>query len=356
METNNKVGLLLQAISEAYNWEVPINSEAIEKELAVDEKAYQGLGIKLLSIAGGLLAATFFLGFVWMSLMSTPGAGLFLGLLVMGGAIALNKISTNTVLDTLLISSYLASYAMIGFALSKMRVDSNMIATALLLLAVVTTLITSGYMLNFFSVLVASASSFSFIFINDTYETVHIYTLLFAAGYAWLSLTEAELIAQNRALNTRYMPLRNGMLFAFVGLLCYLGVSAFRSGKFEDGYLSGAIIILVTLFVMYQVVATLAIEAKSKSLIYIIGVLVMLSAVFAPAICGALLIVFLSFHTGHRTGLTVGIAALIYFTGQYYYDLNYTLLVKSELMMASGAILLAAWFILKKQLKRYEQN
>ncbi|MEO7213492.1 DUF4401 domain-containing protein [Mucilaginibacter sp.] len=357
METNSKVDTLLQTVSEEYDWDLSIHREAIEKELTADESSYQGLGIKLLSIAGGLLAAGFFLGFVGITLMSVPALAIFIGLLVMGCAIVLNKTSTNTVLDTLLISSYLASYAMVGFGMSQMRMDSNIIATALLLLAIITPVITSGYMLNFFSVLVASACLFSFVFINDSYETVHVYTLLFAAGYAWLSLSETELIAQNPPLNTRYMALRNGFLFAFIGLLCYLGIRELHDRDLNDGYLSGGIIILITGFVLYQVVDSLALtEVKSKALIYLMGGLMMLSAVFAPAICGALLIIFLSHHTGHRTGLIVGVIALIYFTSQYYYDLDYTLLLKSELMMASGAIFLSAWFILKKQLKRYEQN
>jgi hypothetical protein len=357
METNSKLEELIQNLSTEYDGQLAINREAIDKELAADANTYQGLGIKLLSITGGLLAAGFFLGFVGMSLMSQPSLAIFFGLLVMGGAIALNKTSANTVLDTVLISSYLASYAMIGFGLSQMHTNDNFLASVLLVLAIATPIITSGYMLNFFSVLIASGCLFSFVFINNAYQSTHLYTLLFAISYAWLSLSEAELIAQNRRVNTRYMALRNGTLFSFVGLLFYLGVNEMHERELSNGYLSGIIIICVTGVLLYHVITSLAIaETKSKVLIYVMSGLVLLSTVFAPSVCGALLIVLLSFQTGHRTGFIVGIMALVYFTGQYYYDLEYTLLVKSEMMMASGAIFLAAWFILKKQLKHYEQN
>ena len=79
-------------------------------------------------------------------------------------------------------------------------------------------------------------------------------------------------------------------------------------------------------------------------------------AVFSPATCGALLILLISFHTGHRLGLILGVVGVIYFVGQFYYNLHYTLLIKSMIMFGTGTMFLAAWLILKKTLKRYEQG
>lgn len=356
MQTNNHTDALISRLTEEHGEQLAINRDAVDKELAADAEAYQGLGIRLLSIGGGLLATFFFLGFVGLVLSQAAEAAMFFGVIVMGGAIWLNKTSTNTILDTVLISSYLASYGMIAYGMVQLHVDANPIATVLLILAVITCVITSGYMLNFFSVLVASGSLFALVLINDAYEITHLLTLLLAWSYAWLCLQETALIAQNPPLSARYMALRNGLLFSFIAILAYLGVADFRSGSLQDNYISGIIIIAVTAFVLYAIVQALALRAKDKLIVYVLGGLVLASAVFAPAICGALLIVFLSFHTGHRTGIATGLVALVYFTGQYYYDLSYTLLIKSEIMMASGALFLLAWFILKKQLKRYEQN
>ncbi|TFF38197.1 DUF4401 domain-containing protein [Mucilaginibacter psychrotolerans] len=356
MQTNNHTDGLIERLSELHGEELAINREAIDKELAADAEAYQGLGIKLLSIGGGLLATFFFLGFVGLVLTQASEASIFVGLLIMAGAIWLNKTSTNTILDTVLISSYLASFGMIAFGMVQLHVDANAIATVLLILAVITCVVTSGYMHNFFSVLVASGCLFAFVLINDAYEITHLLTLLLAWSYAWMCLNETDLIAQNPQLNARYMALRNGLLFSFIAILAYLGVADFRSSSLQDNFISGLIIIAVTAFVLYAIVRALALRAKDKLMVYVLGGILLASTVFAPAICGALLIVFLSFHTGHRTGIAAGLVALVYFTGQYYYDLSYTLLIKSEIMMASGALFFLAWFILKKQLKRYEQN
>ena len=39
---------------------------------------------------------------------------------------------------------------------------------------------------------------------------------------------------------------------------------------------------------------------------------------------------------------------------QFYYDLQLTLLMKSIILMASGALFLAAWYIIRKTLQRDE--
>ena len=356
METNDNVDALLQSLSSDYGGEITIDRESIDKEFAAEAATYKGLGIKMLSIAGGLLGTGFFLGFVGMSLTQIPGVAIIAGLFIMGGAIALNKASTSTILDTTLIASYLASYGMILYGLSRLHTADNMAAGILLALAVITVFITRGYMLNFFSVLIAAGCLFSFVIINDAYQFIHVLTAGFAIGYAWLCLSEPEFIANNPPVNNRYMALRNGALFSFTALLGYLGISDMHSRYFDNGYISAIIIIAVTVFLLHRVVTNTIANWEKRLLAYILGSLALLSTIFAPAICGALLIVLLSFQTGHRTGLVVGIATLVCFTGQYYYDLHYTLLVKSEMMMASGFIFLLAWFILKKQLKYYEQN
>jgi len=69
-----------------------------------------------------------------------------------------------------------------------------------------------------------------------------------------------------------------------------------------------------------------------------------------------LLILLLSFHTGHRVGLITGFLALLYFVSLYYYNMHFSLLIKSGIMVATGMLFLTAWFIFKNTLKRYEQN
>ncbi|MEM9526442.1 MAG: DUF4401 domain-containing protein, partial [Bacteroidota bacterium] len=74
----------------------------------------------------------------------------------------------------------------------------------------------------------------------------------------------------------------------------------------------------------------------------------------APAAAPTLLILLLSFGTGYRLGTAIGALALVYFLGQYYYDLNLTLLTKAYVLLVSGALLLAAYKWLQPKLSTDE--
>jgi len=69
---------------------------------------------------------------------------------------------------------------------------------------------------------------------------------------------------------------------------------------------------------------------------------------------GALLVMLTSFYIGHRTSFIIGLLALIYFVVLYYYDLQFTLLQKSGLLVLTGALFTGGYLLLQKHLKGYE--
>jgi len=73
----------------------------------------------------------------------------------------------------------------------------------------------------------------------------------------------------------------------------------------------------------------------------------MLTIVF-PAISASMLIILLCFWVNYRSGYIIGIMALCYFICQFYYDLSFTLLVKSELLFASGILFGLVYFSVQK--------
>jgi hypothetical protein len=68
----------------------------------------------------------------------------------------------------------------------------------------------------------------------------------------------------------------------------------------------------------------------------------------APGVAGGLMIVVLGYANGNRVLAGLGVAALLFYVSAYYYQLDVTLLVKSGVLAATGAVLLAArWLMLK---------
>jgi uncharacterized membrane protein len=62
----------------------------------------------------------------------------------------------------------------------------------------------------------------------------------------------------------------------------------------------------------------------------------------APGIAAGLMIAIIGFSNANRVLVGLGIAALLIYVGAYYYALDVTLLVKSGVLAATGAVLLAA--------------
>jgi len=59
------------------------------------------------------------------------------------------------------------------------------------------------------------------------------------------------------------------------------------------------------------------------------------------------MIVLLGFANGNRVLVGLGIASLLFYVSGYYYLLDATLLVKSGVLAATGAVLIAArWLVL----------
>jgi len=342
METANEINDMDLLLSEA---------------IATERQSYQGMGIKILSIAGGLLGSIFLMGWIFLLLNDSASVMLVLGFITLITAVYIERKVDNTVLDTACIGAYLASCAMIGSGLEKFYSSDNITTTVLLCVALAVPFFTRAYMYNFLSVVIINGCLYALININHAQELVHLQVALTALAYTWMCLNEAKCLASTGWMNRVYNPWRIGLLCVLLALLTYLAIGGFGTQKFSREWLSSACLIGIILFFLHHIISDLNIrEQRNRVLIYLMVTLVLLPACFAPAVCGALLILMLSFHTGHKPGLILSILALVYFSGQYYYNLHYTLLVKSEMMLATGMLFILAWFILKKTLKRYEQD
>ena len=70
----------------------------------------------------------------------------------------------------------------------------------------------------------------------------------------------------------------------------------------------------------------------------------------------SMIVVLLGFNNGNRLMLSLGIASLLFFVSFYYYNLDTTLLIKSLLLIALGAVFLIARYILAKKLPLGDQH
>ncbi|MCU0989763.1 MAG: GDYXXLXY domain-containing protein [Xanthomonadales bacterium] len=110
--------------------------------------------------------------------------------------------------------------------------------------------------------------------------------------------------------------------------------------------LSGAVLLGVVWVLLRRAGATLPGRAAAVGLA---GTAVMvLVSLEAPGIAAGLCILVLGFAHGNRALAGLGGAALLLYAGGYYYELDLTLLAKSQVLAATGGVLLALrWVLLR---------
>ena len=349
---NNKLEAFLEDIKEQQP-DFEHDRESIRNDTLTSSTIYSNLGIKVLSVIGGFLGTLFFMGFIAAAIFDSSIGSIIFGSIFIILAIILSKTSKSVLSDTSLLCLYVVGMVILGVGLER-KTGDNTVAGTLFLISILALWFSRGFVMQFISALIANGSLFSFLIINEALNLYHVYFAYAVLVFIVFTHNEADIIASGEKINRLYSPLRSAYLFSLIAVLAF-GSLDFGGPKLEYKWISSLISIAAIMLIISYILDSLGVQKTSvKIYIYLLSVLMFLPVVFAPAILGSLLIILISYHYGHRTGFWAGILAFIYFVSRYYYDLEFTLLVKSEIMLASGALFLIAFFILKPHLRSHE--
>ncbi len=337
------------------------------KPLAVDEEtiaqAYsksndqQSLPIKVMSAFGGVLASLAFVGFLLMAGLYDSEVGLIIfGGLSLAGSIWLNKVSDRIIIDTFSVSAYLIGLTMISIGLDKMQISEDAISTVFILIGIMTLAIVQSYILSLISVLVITGSILFLILFHEGYELFHGYVSALALLITFFFLKEAEVVSWFGKYSKLYSPLRIGLIISFLIGLFFLGKRGLFPLSANFIWVSSVVIIAAIVYWLPHLFRVLAItQPRQRAMIYGMIIVLLLPTALSPAISGSMLLILLCFYVNHKTGLALSLVAFIYFVGQYYYDLNFTLLTKSIFLFLSGIFFLGLyWMVNKKRIANEE--
>ncbi len=353
---NNKMDLL-DSIRLSEDTKFECNEKAILNEYHIQEENKSSLAIKVLSIFGGFLATLAFLGFLSITGLYDSEVGLLIfGIGFIISAIWLNKEYDKLIIDTFSISTYVIGFVLLAFGLTQLKVDEDIIAILISIIALGSLFITQNYILSFISVLTITSSFLTLIISNDLYNLIHLYIAVNTLILAYLFLNEAKIISSNRKLSKLYDPIRVGLVISLLFGLITIGKRHLIPISQNHIWLSSIVMIFVIIYLVYTISKINEIESvKNKILIYSLSCLILISTIFSPSISGAMVIILLSFLVNYKTGLVIGIISLIYFISQYYYDLNFTLLTKSIILFCSGIVFLMFYLFTTKKLNTNEK-
>jgi len=333
------------------------DENAIKEEYAKQHRRRSNLVIKVLSVFGILFATFAF--FRFLALLGIYESEL--GMLLLGSILITLSLLLNVKFDTLFIDTFGASIYVLGivlvtFGLASFDLHEDLITLLVISIALCSLFIVQNYIVSFISVLVIASCFLVLIFSNDLFDLLHFYLAFYALALAYCSFNESQFLTSGTKMSKVYGPLRVGLIFSLLFGLVAVGINQLAPLSQNLNWISSLVHILIILYLVGPITKTLGVDSKTTKIwIYTLTGLTLLPTLFAPSISGALLIVLLSFRVHHKTGLGIGVVALIYFVIQYYYDLNLTLLVKSMLLFSSGVVFLLFYMFLTKKSRGNEK-
>nr|WP_136468494.1 DUF4401 domain-containing protein [Allomuricauda onchidii] len=255
---------------------------------------------------------------------------------------------------------YITGLGCLTFGLLQLNLDESLVAVLVLLVALLGLFVSQNYLLSFIGTLTIACCLMALIFINDSYNLIHLYISFYALLLVFWCLNEAKFLVQNSFLMRLYNPIRIGLVFSLLFGLITIGIKGIR-GLFEISehylWISSVVILAAIISLIPRILKVVGLQnPKQKNVVYLLSVLTLLPTLFCPSISVAVLIVLIGFYINHRAILVIGIAALVYFVSQYYYDLSFTLLTKSIILFSSGLVFIIFYLFTRKMPKEDEKG
>lgn len=331
---------------------------AILKE---QQKRQQATGHKVvrgLTVIGTFMASVLLLSSLFAIGLYENATSMFItGVAGFAGGLWLHRKEEKEVVDTFAISLALMGYTSIGFALSDWKAQKNLLYLTLGLLSAITFYISRRYILPFLSVV--SFFSLSYFWIGD--RNIPIMAPAISAVILgllwWLYFREEDIAARFRLLSVHYLALCLGLIVSVL-LSHYLFIPmkdvGFAGTKPPHYALYFAIpTSFFCLLAQFRISEETGVSSLNARLFLSAGIgLVLALAVYAPAISLSLFLLLLAFRLRYYTGLVLSLVSLLVALSLWYYDLQFSLLTKSILLMTSGSLFLAAFLIISHYSKR----
>ena len=348
MKNENDITILLTEFQREEGDSFTCNEEAVRAEYEKKHTQATPLAIQVLSMLGGILGTLFFLGFLGVTgFYSSESAMMILGIGLIGASIGVNRFLDKPLLDTITVSFYVAGFCLLGFGIGG---SSTTICLVFIAIALVTLFIVQNFMLSFLSILIINGSIMLIMERNHFFDELYVYIAVLIAALNYLFFKEAKIITTNPNICRLYRPVRIALLFSLAGVLI-LTVIPHWIGQSYWVLLPSAASVAAILYLVSHIISLLNVENTTyKQIIYVFVLLLLLPTALFPPLSVSLMIILLCFRFNYKTGFVIGIISFIYFIGQYYYDLDLTLLVKSILMIVSGVLFLLFFLFTRHKL------
>lgn len=312
--------------------------------------------IRVVTMLGAWIAGGCFFGVIsLLGIFDSKPSVLALGIILMIGAVlAFRSMNKQIFIAPLALTASITGQMCVGYGLLDTFEGKELnvffcieIAIQLLLF-----IATHNNTQKFIAVLAFNFFVVCLLFNQKWSEGIHfvlgINALLMSACILW----EEKILAKFKQIIPSYQPLTAGLTVSFLVLIFVkwaLDEKAVSNDLFiYNWWISAVFILLSLLLLIYKV----SLDFKWNLIYTLPVVLVLTPLIGSPGILGGILVLLLGFYHNSKWFIGMGILALTCFISLFYYNLQLTLWVKSFILMASGLLFLAVFWILNRISKK----
>lgn len=317
-------------------------------------RAVQPWYVRAMVAFGAWLASLLLIGFV-AGFGIMVGGYVIVGLALIAGAVALRRQADNDFLVQATLAASLAGQALLAWGIADLGEGESieLLCTAIIIVSGVLFFIFPDRIHRVLSVLFAASALTVLLYAWEWNAAVPVLGPAFAALLVLVHRNRAGLTAAGHGHLVR--PLENGLMLSAFGclllstvyLLPELGSEfVFYPRPWISTVLLGALFLHVGSFTLQPLAAGAGRAAVPVT--YALMLAVIACAWAAPGLLLALIVTLLGAAAGQRAFAAAGIAFLAVFVAAYFYGIETTLLTKSITLVATGASVLAArWVLLR---------
>ncbi len=300
--------------------------------------------LKLLQGVGGWFASLVLM-FGILAVIYSEHLGLTIfGSIVLGVGVKLNRTDSQSVfLSQVSLSCLLSGLSMLLIGVGSMFDSASLSALVGVGLCSIITYLTRAWVVRWMMSLATIASLAALVLLQES-EIVW-WALLISVGGSIVKLMICEETTR-RTLGDYYGPVLAALSWALVSM-CVIDLTKRDISFSEEIWIDSLPTVgftLLMLIVLRHVIKDLGWSAGERSAIavYTLAVAVCACLYFAPGAVASILLMTLAIRAQDRVLLGLSIAGLLGFGGHFYYEMEYSLLSKSMMLVSAGGLLVFA--------------
>lgn len=315
--------------------------------------------VKVITIIGAWFGSLLFLGFLVITQIVHSEESMIISgvIFIITGIIFSHTNKENHLLDSVSLSLSILGQILLGIGIGIKASGFKPVCYAGIIVQSSIYLLAQSYTQKFISVILTPACLLGIIWNSPFFEATHF--LIGALSIASVLVWTNEIPIQIRLKKHPYfyVPTAYGLVLGLLLILVLSINNRFFEVNIFHWYIASLISFLSLTFLLHKSLCQNLGLGRNVFLLTVGVIAIVLSPTAqTPGIISSLMVIVLGFERGNRALFTLGILSLAIYVTSFYYSLQQTLLIKSIILMSTGALFLGIHLALAVIKKKWQIN